>query len=93
MEESSLSLFVNVTVPSSVYLPTLTCTTPEKPSLILNTSLKSLTDTGFRTPVHWPRSGNANTKSVLLPLGVLSSGVSWRKVVPCVKPPAPIAMY
>ena len=47
------------------------------------------------TEAHFPDlfSGNANTKSVLLPLEVVSSGVSRRKLVPCVNPPLPIARY
>ena len=39
------------------------------------------------------RQGKANTNSVLLPLGVVSSGVSWRNRVPWVTPPAPTARY
>ena len=39
------------------------------------------------------RHGSANTNSVLLPFGVVSSGVSRRKPVPCVTPPEPIARY
>ena len=38
-------------------------------------------------------SGNANTKIVLLPLVVVSSGVSLSKLVPWVTPPAVMARY
>ena len=43
--------------------------------------------------LQYQRAGSAKTKSVLLCVGVSSSGVSAKKAVPMLRPPAPTATY